>query len=361
MHRFHALTEVPEDFGASVVTVGNFDGVHRGHQEVLGMVVERARREDLQAVVLTFDPHPALIHRPEDYRGQIMGTADRLDAMEELGIDAVLVQHYDRDFAAQDPVRFMSDYLVSGLRARCVVVGADARFGHGNEGDVAALQRFGEQRGFEVIVVEDLECHGRMPHQVSTTSMPVVGADAVRTDVPRAGRHDPEDRRISSTWIRERLVEGDVEDAARLLGRPHRMRGTVVHGAARGRELGFPTANLAPEADGYIPADGVYAGWLTDARGARWPVATSVGSNPTFEGVSRVVEAHVIDRPQEPVESFDLYGQEVVVEFIAHLRGMIAYEGIEKLVEQMTRDVEQTREILARHPEGMADVASDGD
>ena len=135
------------------------------------------------------------------------------------------------------------------------------------------------------------------------------------------------------------------------------MRGTVVHGAARGRELGFPTANLAPDADGYIPADGVYAGWLTDASGQRWPVAVSVGSNPTFEGVSRVVEAHVIDRPRERVEDFDLYGQEVIVEFIARLRGMVAYEGVEKLVQQMSLDVENTRKILAQHPEGMADVA----
>ena len=127
--------------------------------------------------------------------------------------------------------------------------------------------------------------------------------------------------------------EAVLDHAARLLGRPHRMRGTVVHGAARGRELGFPTANLAPDADGYIPADGVYAGWLTDASGRRWPVAVSVGSNPTFEGVSRVVEAHVIDRPRERVEDFDLYGQEVIVEFIARLRGMVAYEGTRVLAQ----------------------------
>lgn len=357
MHRFHDLSEVPEDFGASVVTVGNFDGVHRGHQEVLGRVVERARAQGLQSVVLTFDPHPALIHRPQEYRGQIMGPSDRLDAFEALGVDAVLVQHYDAGFAAQDPLTFMSAYLVDGLHARRVVVGEDARFGRGNQGDVAALRQFGAEHGFEVDVVVDLECQGSMPHQVSTAALPLVGQDGSQAlqDSP----HDPSDRRISSTWIRERLIEGDVEDAARLLGRPHRMRGTVVHGAARGRQLGFPTANLAPDADGYIPADGVYAGWLTDAQGSRWPVALSVGSNPTFEGVSRVVEAHVIDRPQEPVEAFDLYGQTVVVEFIARLRGMVAYEGVEKLIEQMTKDVDRTREILREHPEGMADVAAD--
>lgn len=356
MHRLHDLSEVPEDLGPSVVTVGNFDGVHRGHQEVLGMVVDRARCEDARSVVLTFDPHPALVHRPDQYRGQIMGTSDKLDAMAQLGIDAVLVQHYDLGFASQDPVEFMTRYLLEGLRACCVVVGADARFGRGNEGDVDALRRFGDEHGFEIVVVEDLECQGSVPAQVRTTDLPLIGMDGT---TPQAGdsAHDPDDRRISSTWIRERLIEGDVEDAARLLGRAHRMRGTVVHGAARGRELGFPTANLAPDADGYIPADGVYAGWLTDAAGQRWPVAVSVGSNPTFEGVSRVVEAHVIDRPQERIEDFDLYGQEVVVEFIARLRGMVAYEGVEKLVQQMTLDVEQTRRILTEHPQGMADVS----
>ena len=356
MHRLHDLSELPEDLGPCVVTVGNFDGVHRGHQEVLGMVVERAQREGASSVVLTFDPHPALVHRPDQYRGQIMGTSDKLDAMEQLGVDAVLVQHYDLAFASQDPLEFMRRYLLRGLRACCVVVGADARFGRGNQGDVSALRRFGAEHGFDVVVVEDLECCGTVPAQLRTTNLPLVGVDGPVSSQEDTD-HDPEDRRISSTWIRERLIAGDVEDAARLLGRPHRMRGTVVHGAARGRELGFPTANLAPDSDGYIPADGVYAGWLTDASGQRWPVAVSVGSNPTFEGVSRVVEAHVIDRPRERVEDFDLYGQEVIVEFIARLRGLVAYEGVEKLVQQMSLDVENTRKILAQHPEGMADVA----
>ncbi|NKE09729.1 MULTISPECIES: bifunctional riboflavin kinase/FAD synthetase [Kocuria] len=319
MHRYHSLTEVPEDFGPSVVTVGNFDGVHRGHQEVLKKLVEMAREQQRQAVVLTFDPHPAEVHRPETHRGKIMGTRDKLDAMEALGLDAVLVQHYNLDFAGQSPEQFVTDFLRAGLHAECVVVGADTRFGHENSGDVNVLRSLGEQQGFDVVVVEDLEGE-------------LVGEDS--------------DRRISSTWIRELLSRGEVAESAAMLGRPHRVRGTVVHGAARGRELGFPTANLDSEADGYVPDDGVYAGWLHDATDRRWPVAVSVGSNPTFEGVSRVVEAHVIDRPVERVEDFDLYGQEVVVEFVQRLRGMVAYEGVEKLIEQMTKDVEQTRQIL---------------
>jgi riboflavin kinase/FMN adenylyltransferase len=148
--------------------------------------------------------------------------------------------------------------------------------------------------------------------------------------------------------VREALMEGDVATAAAVLGRPHQMRGEVVHGAARGRALGFPTANLSHDASGYIPADGIYAGWLVDQAGTRWPAAISVGSNPTFDGVSRQVEAHVIDRPEETIEDFDLYGQTVVVEFVARLRGMVAYRGPEALVEQMRQDVVQTHDILLK-------------
>ncbi|MDO4254963.1 MAG: bifunctional riboflavin kinase/FAD synthetase [Kocuria sp.] len=321
MHRYHSLTQVPADFGPSVVTVGNFDGVHRGHQEVLKKLVHMGAERGMQSVVMTFDPHPAEVHHPEIHRGKIMGTRDKLDAMDALGLDAVLVQEYTVDFAAQSPEQFVSEFLCAGLHAKCVVVGADTRFGHHNAGDVHVLHELGERLGFEVVVVADLEGE-------------LLGVNT--------------DRRISSTWIRELLSGGDVAEAAAMLGRPHRVRGTVVHGMARGRELGFPTANLDSAADGYVPEDGVYAGWLHDAPGHRWPVAVSVGSNPTFDGVARVVEAHVIDRPVERVEDFDLYGQEVVVEFVQRLRGMVAYEGVEKLVEQMSKDVQQTRTILAK-------------
>jgi riboflavin kinase/FMN adenylyltransferase len=155
------------------------------------------------------------------------------------------------------------------------------------------------------------------------------------------------DRRWSSTWVREALAAGDVATAAEVLGRSHHMRGEVVHGAARGRDLGFPTANLAPESSGFIPADGIYAGWLTDAAGSRWPAAVSVGSNPTFAGVSRQVEAFVMGRPHERVEDFDLYGQVVMVEFVERLRGMVAYTGPEALVDQMNLDVRAAAGILA--------------
>ncbi|WP_281268087.1 bifunctional riboflavin kinase/FAD synthetase [Arthrobacter psychrolactophilus] len=312
MQIWNSMEEVPESFGPCVVTLGNFDGLHLGHQEVLGQVRDEAAKRGARSVALTFDPHPAKVHRPESAPEQIMGLADKLNAMAELGLDAVLVLPYTLDFAAQTAEEFVRNVFVDGLSACAVVIGRDTRFGKGNSGDFSTMVSLGADLGFDVVVVDD-EGH---------------------------------DRRWSSTWVREALRQGDVDTAAQVLGRPHTMSGEVVHGAARGRELGFPTANLSPDACGIIPEDGVYAGWLTDESGHRWPSAISVGSNPTFVGVSRQVEAYVINRPEESVEDFNLYGQHIVVEFVRRLRGMVAYTGPEALIEQMHQDVIDTRAIL---------------
>jgi riboflavin kinase/FMN adenylyltransferase len=319
-------SEVPADFGPSVVTFGNFDGVHRGHQQVLSQLIRSARRTHSKAVAVTFDPHPALIHRPEEAPELIMGLADKLEALGELGLDGVLVVKYSLDLASLTAEEFVEQFLVDCLGASHVVIGHDARFGRGNSGDLDTMKVLGEKFGFDVQVISEFGSEGYPLHNDAGT-----------------------DRRCSSTWVREALQEGDVATAAEVLGRAHRMRGEVVHGAARGRALGFPTANLSPDATGLVPADGIYAGWLVDAAGKRWPAAISVGSNPTFDGVSRQVEAHVIDRPKEAAEDFDLYGQTVVVEFTERLRGMVAYRGPEALVEQMRLDVVQARDILAQH------------
>jgi riboflavin kinase/FMN adenylyltransferase len=230
---------------------------------------------------------------------------------------------YSLELASLTPEEFVSTVLVDTLKASHVVVGHDARFGRGNSGDLSTMQDLGKKLGFEVLVISEFGSEGFPIHD-----------------------DDGTDRRCSSTWVREALRAGDVATAAAVLGRPHRMRGEVVHGAARGRDLGFPTANLAPTASGYIPADGIYAGWLVDQAGTRWPAAISVGSNPTFDGVSRQVEAHVIDRPEESPDDFDLYDQTVVVEFVTRLRGMVAYRGAEALVEQMRLDVVQAHDLL---------------
>ena len=322
MYYWNDLAEVPSDIGPTVVTIGNFDGVHLGHQHVLSRLVKAAREHDAAAVAVSFDPHPAAVHRPENAPVMIMGPADRTEALAETGLDGLLMVHYDLELASLTAEEFVRKYLTDGLHAVAVVLGHDARFGRGNSGDLDTMRELGAELGFEVIAVDDFDA------------------------LPQ-GPEDSRGRRCSSTWIREALAAGDVRTAARLLGRTHRMRGVVVHGAARGRELGFPTANLAPESTGLIPADGVYAGWLVGADGTRWPAAISVGSNPTFIGVSRQVEAHVIDRPAEAVEDFDLYGQCVGVEFVERLRGMVAYTGPEALIEQMRLDVSRTREVLS--------------
>lgn len=318
-------SEVPADFGPSVVTFGNFDGVHRGHQQVLSQLTRTARLNGARAVAITFDPHPALVHRPESAPELIMGLPDKLEALGELGLDAILVMKYSLNLASLTPEEFVEQVFVDSLHASHVVIGHDARFGRGNSGDLETMKQLGVKFGFEVLVISEFGSEGYPLHD-----------------------DGGKDRRCSSTWVREALQEGDVATAAAVLGRPHRMRGEVVHGAARGRALGFPTANLAHEASGFIPADGIYAGWLVDHAGTRWPAAISVGSNPTFDGVSRQVEAHVIDRPEESVEDFDLYGQTVIVEFVQRLRGMVAYRGPEALVEQMRLDVVQAHDLLAR-------------
>ena len=322
MRVWNSLDEVPTDLPRTVVTLGNFDGVHRGHREVLRRVVELARARDALAVAVTFTPHPRAVHQPEVPHVDIISPEQRVVLLEEAGLDAVLLQRYTLEFADQSPEEFVRGMLVHGLHAAVVVVGHDVRFGRGNTGDVAEMVRLGARYGFEVEAVEEFPAeHGAEP-----------------------------ERRCSSTWVREALAAGDVAQAAAVLGRHHVLAGEVVHGFARGRELGFPTANLETDVQGMISADGVYAGWVHDAHGGVWPAAISIGSNPTFEDVSRVVEAHVIDRHDERVEDFDLYGQHIEVEFVARLRGMVAYEGVEKLVAQITQDVDEARAILATTP-----------
>ena len=320
MHRWTDLAQVPEGFGPSVVTIGNFDGVHRGHRAVLGRMVADARAVGGAAVAVTFDPHPAQVHRPDAAPDLITGLADRLDLLELTGLDAVLVIGYTLEFAATGPEEFVRRFLVEGLGARTVVIGRDVRFGRGNSGDLGTMLALGEHHGFRVEVIEDVH-----------------------------GECDPV-RRWSSTWVRELLADGDVAAAAEVLGRPHRLRGVVVHGDARGRTLGFPTANLGA-VTGFVPADGVYAGWLlrvdhpAGAPDGYLPVAVSIGTNPTFDGWDRRVEAHVPGRTD-----LELYDEEVVVELVARLRPTLRFESVDALVAQMHDDVARTRELLARGP-----------
>lgn len=332
MQRWTDLAQVPADFGPSVVTIGNFDGVHRGHVGVLTRMVADARAAGARSVAVTFTPHPQQVHRPESAPPLLTGDADRLELLAQTGLDAVLLLPYSLDFARQTAEEFVRRYLVDGLRARTVVVGRDVRFGRDNAGDLATMVELGERFGFGVEVIEDVA-----PEPADEAGGP--GDDGALADPLR--------RRWSSTWVRELLVAGDVRQAARVLGRPHRMRGTVVHGDKRGRDLGFPTANLAPESAGMVPADGVYAGWLRrpglapGSPDAVLPAAVSVGTNPTFDGLQRRVEAYVLDRTD-----LDLYGEEVVLEFVERLRPTLRFDGVDALVAQMHQDVDGVREVL---------------
>ena len=308
MLHWHSVTEIPQGWGPSAVTIGKFDGVHLGHVEILRQLNDIASRRGLASTVITFDRHPASLLAPEQRPADILSTEDRLALIDHQNIDASLVLAFDSELAALSPRDFVSVILMGKLNAQAVLVGHDFRFGDHASGDVSTLQALGAELGFDVVLIDD-----------------VAPADGVR---------------ISSSRIRELMASGDVAAAGELLGRLPRVNGEVVHGEKRGRELGFPTANLSQDATGLVPSDGVYAGWFIDGE-HRYPAAISVGTNPTFEGVNkRTVEAFLLD------QNLDLYGHNVTIEFAAHIRGMVAYTGVEPLIEQMHDDVRVTREIL---------------
>lgn len=308
MFHWRSLAEVPSGWGPSAVTIGKFDGVHVGHVEILRQLGDISSTRGLKSTVITFDRHPASLLSPEQLPADILSTEDRLALIDQENIDASLVLTFDTELAGLSPRDFVTTILLGKLNAQAVLVGHDFRFGDHASGDVATLQELGAELGFDVVLIDD-----------------VAPVDGVR---------------VSSSLIRELMASGDVATAAKLLGRLPRVNGEVVHGHKRGRELGFPTANLSQEATGLVPSDGVYAGWFVDG-GHRYPSAISVGTNPTFEGVNkRTVEAFLLD------QNLDLYGHQVTIEFAAHIRGMVAFTGIDPLIEQMHNDVRVTREIL---------------
>lgn len=334
MQRWNELSEAAAALDASgsatVVTIGNFDGVHRGHQAVLRQIVAEAHRREALAVAITFDPHPVAVLHPERAPATLTGLDHKLELLAATGLDAVLVLTFTRELAGWSPEHFVQAALVDALHVRAVVVGRDMRFGHKNSGDVTTLRTLGKQLGFEVLLLDDLGFGADAPGEGSTARADGEGAEGVR--------------RWSSTWVRELLAGGDVARAAEVLGRPHQVSGEVVHGDHRGRLLGYPTANLSQDAVGLVPADGVYAGWLVllEAPGEpRLPAAISVGTNPTFDGHQRRVEAYVLDR-----DDLDLYGQQVGVEFVRLLRPTLRFDGVEALIVQMRQDVEECRQTL---------------
>jgi riboflavin kinase/FMN adenylyltransferase len=308
MQRWRGHEAAPSGWGRSVVTIGVYDGVHRGHQATIGHTVGRARELGLRSVVLTFDPHPAEVVRPGSHPAVLTEPGRKAELIEELGVDVLCVVPFTVEFSRLTAEAFVHDVLVEHLHAAAVVVGENFRFGHRAAGDVALLERLGRTFGFAV------------------DGAPLVAAD--RTV-------------FSSTYIRACVDAGDVAAAAAALGRPHRVEGVVVRGDQRGRAIGFPTANVLCGRYTAMPADGVYAARLI-RRGERGlAAAVSIGTNPTFSGRERRLEAYVLDF------SGDLYGERVAVDFAAHLREMRRYDGVEPLLAQIRDDVERTRELLA--------------
>jgi riboflavin kinase / FMN adenylyltransferase len=314
MQRWQGTADVPDEWGSSVVTIGAFDGVHRGHQRIVAHARQAASDLGLPVVVVTFDPHPDEVVRPGSHPPFLATHRRQSQLMAGLGVDAVCVIPFTYEFSQLGPDEFVRTVLVDRLHAARVVVGEDFRFGHKAAGDVALLGELGEKYDFTV------------------EGLPLLTEDGIR---------------ISSTEIRARLADGDVVGAAHDLGRLHRVEGVVVRGHQRGRALGFPTANLETLPHTAIPADGVYTGWLSSLDPAdgseleRWPAAISVGTNPTFDGRERTVEAHALDR-----DDLDLYGAHVAVDFAERLRPTVRFDSVDDLVAQMHDDVDQARSRL---------------
>lgn len=320
---FRDPREVPADFGPSVVAIGKFDGVHSGHRAVIDRARVDAAAAGARVVAVTFDRNPLALLRPEICPVSLVGVEQKLRLLAETGVDATLLLTFDRALADLEAREFVEHVLVGALGVTIVLVGADFRFGRGGAGTPDLLRELGREFGYEVDVVDDV-------------------------------RAIDEGRRVSSTWVRELLDAGDIAGAAKLLGRSHGVRGEVVHGLKRGRELGFPTANLSQSLEGFVPAEGVYAGWLVDEgapadggaeprSSVRYPAAISVGTNPTFDDVDvRQVEAYVLDETD-----IDLYGHTVEVEFVERIRGMAAFDTVDALIAQMADDVVRVRGVLS--------------
>ncbi|MGY1725281.1 bifunctional riboflavin kinase/FAD synthetase [Blastococcus sp. SYSU DS0533] len=317
MLRWRGLEATPGDLGRTVVTVGMYDGVHRGHQKLIGAAVARARAMRRPCLLLTFDPHPAEVVRPGSHPAILTSLDRKAELVAELGVDAMCVLPFTAEFMKLPPETFTHTVLVERLHAAQVVVGENFTYGHRAAGTVASLAAEGRRFGFAVEGVP------------------------LAQDASEDGEVT-----ISSTYVRACVAAGDLVPAARALGRPHRVDGVVVRGDRRGRDLGYPTANVETPPYTAIPADGVYAGHLvtrdprSGASRERFPAAISVGTNPTFQGSRRTVEAYVLDYDG------DLYGEHVGVEFAHRLRPMAAFPDVEGLLAAMAKDVEDTRTVL---------------
>lgn len=298
--------QLPRDGVDSVVTIGKFDGVHVGHRAVIRQLREKSGGR--RVVVVTFDRHPLELFDPARAPKPLLSIEQKVEALQEAGADLVVALPFTEDFAALSPEDFVRDILSEGISASLVLVGADFRFGAGGAGTVDTLSNLGRPFGFSVDVLADVCVEGGT--------------------------------KVSSSTIRDALLAGDVELASKLLGRPHGVRGVVVHGHQRGRELGYPTVNLEERNEGLVPMAGVYAGTV-EVRGVEYIAGISVGKNPTFTDVTRdQVEAHALDA------DFDAYGATAVIRFTHWIRGIESFASVDELIEALHGDFSQIRAMI---------------
>lgn len=307
----------------AVVTIGNFDGIHRGQRAILERVAERAEELRRPSAVVTFDPHPLSVLRPGEGPPLLTTLDAKRRLVEEAGIEVLLVVRFDPELAATPAERFVREFLAERLRVTEVYVGHDFSFGHRREGDLGLLRRLGDELGFEARAVEEVTLRGQ---------------------------------RVSSSRIRRAVAEGRMEDTWEMLGRPYSVSGVVVRGDRMGKRLGWPTINLALESE-LVPADGVYAGRVSiPAFPAVFVCVTNIGTRPTvYENYQRVVESHILDF------STDVYGERVEVEFHKRLREERLFPSVMDLSAQIRRDVEATREYFAAQRRLRDQVAPAGD
>lgn len=293
-----------EQIVGATVAIGIFDGVHLGHQAILARAKEVSNGRGV--IALTFDPHPTHVFAPNKAPTMLISLERRVELLKEFGVDAVVVCEFDREFAAESPEDFVADILLKRLKISGVVVGENFNYGHNAAGHVSDLISAGLQNNFVAEEVALKEMDGAV---------------------------------VSSTRIRAAVARGDIESANRLLSRPHRVEGVVVHGEKRGRDIGYPTANLGYSATmNTIPSDGIYAGWL-EVESKRWPAAISIGTNPTFAGErTRQVEAYALDQV-----GLELYDRTARIDFGWRLRDTLKFDGLEPLLDQMKKDCDQAR------------------
>ena len=300
--------EIPAGLPESSVTIGKFDGIHLGHQQLIAETIESAEEHSLIPLVVTFDRHPHSILSPGTEPQALIGPMQKAELLEEAGIELVLNLPFDEYLSKLTPEQFVKTVLVDSLKARIVTIGEGFRFGVDQQGDVETLRNLGVQLGFMVKVIPNYLVDGEV---------------------------------VSTSKIRSLLLEGNVISAAKLLGRLHTTRGIIEHGLKIGRQIGFPTANMSRSAEGFLPLDGVYAGWLY-VDGERYMTALSVGINETFEAVPRLVEAHVIDQ-----QGLDLYDKVITLEYVDFIRHAAKFDGVESLVAEINRDLDKIRALLS--------------